>query len=824
MVFPPAGVIPSAQVLADGLKHTKADCAAIVPLVADELSKKPELLDYVSGSLTSMFYSGGSVGQAVGDNISLKMKFFSIMGSTENGLFPTLYPAERWPTEDWNYIRFNPAANVNLEKISDDEFEAVVKRHQSSEIEQPIFTVFPHEDQYRTGDLYYPHPTKPDLWLYRGRSDDIIVFLTGEKTNPISMEEAIARHPEVRSVLVIGTLRFQAALLVELLAAEQYSTSQRAEIIERLWPTIQEANLECPRHAIIKKSHIMFTTPDKPMQRAGKGTIQRKPTFQLYAQEIDKLYEDADETSASFDTDGIGSTVTLDPSDSKAISAFISDSLAHILDVKSVEDDENFFLSGMDSLQAVQMTRRLKAALSVPDLEISTVYANPSISALTKAIMGLSKGHVDSTELRQISRSQTIENMLAGYKGVLDKISHSHNVNPPARQEELSYRKGRTILITGSTGVIGSYMLQELLNTQDVSHIYCLNRASDSSALQVSRNKARNLPTEFPSSRITFLAADLSKDSLGLNSNDYEKLRTSVTDIIHNAWPVNFNLSLATFKPHLSGIVNLLKLASSAARPFNFLFISSVSSVLGSSIDPVPEEIIFDPLAPLPIGYGESKHIAEVMLDYASTLLSNANVIVVRVNQVTGPAYAPGHWNKWEWFPSLVTSSLYLGMLPDSLGNGQDVIDWIPIDILARTLVEFVLAGNKDDGANTTKVFHPLNPRPTSWSKLRPVVLNALREMSTARGDVKGIKEVPFSTWVESVRKEARAMDGTSQLERMLQVNPAVKLVGFYEGLMSGEGVSQINGKKAAEASKLLGSLNGLEAEWLRRWINDWVN
>lgn len=823
IIYPLSGVIPSAQIIVDGLKHTKAGCAAIAPLFVEEISKKPELLEFLSENLTSIFYSGGNVASTIGDKIAQRMKFYSIMGTTECGLFPTLNPAETWPKgdwEDWNYFRFNPGAMIELQQLSGDEYEAVVVRHPDLEKEQPVFKIFPERKEYHTGDLYTPHPSKPDLWLYRGRSDDIIVFLTGEKTNPISMEESIARHPEIRAVLVTGTLRFQAALLVELVTEEKLSVSEKAQVIERLWPIIQEANADCPRHAQIKKSHILFTDSEKPMMRAGKGTIQRRPTLGLYAKEIDELYADADKASASVAEDANTTGLSINIKDSEAISSFISESVARYMDATAIGNEDNFFISGMDSLQALQLTRRLKCVLAVPDLEVSTVYANPSISLLTKAIVELSNEHETSAVLKQTSRIGEMEKTLEKYKILIGEIARSQKAEPLTN----GVAKDRIVLLTGSTGAIGGYMLQNLLDTPDVSHIYCLNRASDSHSLQVTRNKARGLPSEYTPNRVSFLTADIAKESLGLEVDVYEKLSSSVTDIIHNAWPVNFNMSLSTFEPHLTGVVNLLKLAALTSHTTSFLFISSISSVLASTVSPIPETIITDPLAALPMGYGESKYLAERILDHASSTLASLNISIARVGQVAGPAYSPGFWNKWEWFPSLVTSSLYLGIVPDSLGKGADVIDWVPIDFLADALVELALGNTRERNGSGAKVFHPLNPCPTSWQALKPVVGDVLNGISSSRVQGRTITEVPLSTWVERVRVEAEKLDGAAGLAEMLEVNPAIKLLGFYEGLLAGDGLREVDGKRAMEGSEKLRGLNGLKSEWMEKWITGWVN
>ena len=111
------------------------------------------------------------------------------------------------------------------------------------------------------------------------------------------MEEYVNSHLEVRAALVAGAQRFQAALLIELAAENPLSAT------ERLWPTIQKANEDCPAHAKIDNSHILFVDPNKPMLRAGKGTVQRMATLRLYAEELNTLYADAEKLALSSLTD-----------------------------------------------------------------------------------------------------------------------------------------------------------------------------------------------------------------------------------------------------------------------------------------------------------------------------------------------------------------------------------------------------------------------------------------------------------------------------------------------------------------------------------------
>jgi hypothetical protein len=78
---------------------------------------------------------------------------------------------------------------------------------------------------------------------------------------------------------------------------------------------------------------------------------------------------------------------SVNPQDSKVVSTFISESLIKLRDSIGYVDSDKLFISEIDSLQAVELTRTLKMALAIPHLKISTIYANPSISSLTKVIM-----------------------------------------------------------------------------------------------------------------------------------------------------------------------------------------------------------------------------------------------------------------------------------------------------------------------------------------------------------------------------------------------------------------------------------------------------
>ncbi|KAL4982177.1 hypothetical protein BDW68DRAFT_182807 [Aspergillus falconensis] len=79
-----------------------------------------------------------------------------------------------------------------------------------------------------------------------------------------------------------------------------------------------------------------------------------------------------------------------------------------------------------------------------------------------------------------------------------------------------------------------------------------------------------------------------------------------------------------------------------------------------SSVEKTTPERLITTTSSTPNGYGTSKYVAEHILAHAtSPQTRNLRTAFARVGQIAGAANAPGLWNKTEWFPSLVLSSLH---------------------------------------------------------------------------------------------------------------------------------------------------------------------
>lgn len=94
-----------------------------------------------------------------------------------------------------------------------------------------------------------------------------------------------------------------------------------------------------------------------------------------------------------------------------------------------------------------------------------------------------------------------------------------------------------TVILTGSTGSLGSYLLDSLTDQWHVRKIYCLNRAEDGQARQKEVSGTRGLDTDWDDHRVEFLHVDLSQPGFGLSRKKYLQLLQEATHIIREFYP-----------------------------------------------------------------------------------------------------------------------------------------------------------------------------------------------------------------------------------------------------------------------------------------------
>lgn len=787
----PSSKMLSADLIIDVINDVRPTSGIFPPSILEDLSATSEGLEAL-GKLDKVFFGGAPLASASGDKICRVTKLITIIGSTEALLMCTLIPSE---CDEWGYFHWAAAAGTVMEPAGDDLYELVLKRKDKDF--QTIFHTFPDIQEWRTKDLFTQHPSKPYLWKYNGRRDDIVVLSNGEKFNPVVTEKLIESDRLVKGALVVGQGRFQAGLLIEPEWSQAGSLTP-STLIDRIWPMVEQANREAPAHARIYQSKIAVVGKEKSFVRAAKGSIIRLQTVAAFKGEIEALYSD----------EGYSSDVNEgSENDSELISKVrmvFARCLPHF--EKDTPENVDIFSLGVDSLDVLALTNALNKAIRGANLTAPVIYSNPSVKQVAE-ILSQNGNAVRGKTDNALTREEKMDRMVRKYT--------TDMVRKRGSRDTSEHPSKRIMVITGTTGSLGTHMLAQVLKDPTVEKVYCLNR-SDNAADRQKETFSKFYSGSMDLSKAEFLKTDFSQDKFGLSDETYAHLIATVTVFIHSAWSVDFNLSLESYEmTHIAGTRRAIEFAAACLHNPSIIFISSIASVgnWGSIADDtcaVPETVtsLFDNAMTLPQGYGESKHVASQILAIASHRLG-INTAIVRAGQLAGPsADAEGSaWNRHEWLPTLVHTSKILKKLPRTLGN-QDCVDWVPMDVAAGTVLDIATHRTSE----LAEVYHLINPHTTTWSELYPVIkafyLNSNIDMEV----------LEYNEWVDALQQIPRTKENAERV-------PGLKLLEFYESLRPGTGLGlpALETRKSGEASKALKEGSAVDAKVMRRWLEQWA-
>ncbi|KAH7882112.1 putative aminoadipate reductase [Phlebopus sp. FC_14] len=768
-----APIIPNAANTLESVQLTKANVLVVVPTFLEEWVSSPQSVKSLS-ALHCIAFGGGPLAKMTGEAlVAAGVKLSSVYGATEFCAITHMWVPQGDGTYECQVLTCE-THQVSVENLPD------VKGYASS-------------------DAFIKHPTVEGLYKVVGRLDDVLIHSSGEKTVPAPMESIIGSSRFVSGVCLFGRGRNQVGVLDE---------KQVAEFRNKLWPEAEEANKDAPTFSRIFKEMILLTSQDKPMRRAGKGTVMKKATMKLYETEIDALYESMEASARA------GVEV---PIPSSWTQSEVEDWLL------AVERNADLFEQGFDSLSATFLKNRIIGSLGASPIDDireaalrihqNIVFTNPTLRSLARCLI---KVVVDKDDSSTPDIKAGIEDMIEKYSVGLGK--KAANGVPTTRE---SYNNGHVVLLTGTTGGLGSYLLASLLDKKDVVFVYAFNRPSRTGTVKQRQRSAfedRGLDnTLLDSEKLVYVEGDTSLHNLGLDKQLYEEIRSSVTVIIHNAWRLDFNLSLSSFEPHVKGTRNLMDLALASGRSTKprFLFTSSVASAQcwDKSKGAFPEEVQFDAGVAAGAGYGASKYVCERLLVNSGLPGSS-----FRIGQVTGGP-PRGAWSITDWVPIIVKSSVVLGGLPEARG----VTSWLPPHAVLDAILDVAFA--EEEPPIAVNLVHP---HPVEWESLMKPISDALYQKKLTKLP---LPLLSFAEWLEMLEKYA-AVPSEENIRRV----PAIKLLNFIRSLTQEDvAIRQSNrpGQEAAgftsfatdvaqKVSRTMKELEPITPPDVTRWVDYW--
>lgn len=367
------------------------------------------------------------------------------------------------------------------------------------------------------------------------------------------------------------------------------------------------------------------------------------------------------------------------------------------------------------------------------------------------------------------------------------------------------------VLVTGATGSLGSHLVAHFAELPNVKAVICLNRHSSGSEPEVRQRQSiesRGIKLDTNALlKLKVFETDTAKPMLGLPHDKYENLLSTVTHVLHNAWPMSGKRPVKGFELQFQAMRNLIDFARDIScrrekgSKVSFQFISSIATVghypLWSGNVNVPEERMTIESV-LPNGYGDAKFVCEMMLDETLHKYPDRfRAMAVRLGQVAG-SKTSGYWNPVEHLPFLIKSSQTLKALPDFDG----LLSWTPVNDVAATLGDLLVSDNLSH-----PIYHIDNPVRQPWRDMIPILADAL--------EIPRRNAIPFDEWVKRVRN----FPGSIELD-----NPAAKLIEFLDGnfIRMSCGGLLLDTAKSREHSKTLANVGPVNEDVARKYVQAW--
>lgn len=319
---PKNGVIMAPAMLRDVVQQHQQQNSSSSSSATCTSSSSSSSLNLLQKSYNWIGYGGSPLDFATGEILrksfsssSSPIRLQCAMGQTDVGPYDILFNPN---PADWNLVQFSELHGYFLVEFDQREglWELCVRRQQpqaekggkgKEECRHP-FLMDEKLEIYHTRDLFRAVRRKKEggevggeeiFWQSAGRVDDFIKLSTLTKFHSGQIESILQTWcEEVHTCLVGGEGKIRPWVIVELRKTKKENEKENENVTtasppppESFWLAVDKANEILYSEAKIQKEFVVFTDEERPIQRTGKGSVDRKKTVGLYEREIEALYE-----------------------------------------------------------------------------------------------------------------------------------------------------------------------------------------------------------------------------------------------------------------------------------------------------------------------------------------------------------------------------------------------------------------------------------------------------------------------------------------------------------------------------------------------------
>ena len=335
-----------------------------VPYVLQMLASENEGLEVLQ-KMDMVGVGGAALPPSVGDDLVQRgLNLVSRFGSAECGFLMSSHRDYR-KDKEWQYLRSLDSPLLRFEPQEGGLAELVITK------DWPHMAKRNREDgSYATADLFEAHPTIPHAWRYHSRADSQLTLITGKKFDPAPLEAAIATSGYLDDALVFGNgQQYPGALLFRSPSSSDLSDEV---LLEKIWPEVEELNMEGQGHTKIPRSMLTVMSVDTAgLEKSSKGTVMRKQAEERFSRVIEEAYLGGD----------VACLEAAEIPEEKLIATILDIIKAVQGSTEAIQEDADLFACGVDSVACMQIRAQLQKLVpsGAPTLPLNVVYDCGSI-------------------------------------------------------------------------------------------------------------------------------------------------------------------------------------------------------------------------------------------------------------------------------------------------------------------------------------------------------------------------------------------------------------------------------------------------------------
>lgn len=367
---------------------------------------------------------------------------------------------------------------------------------------------------------------------------------------------------------------------------------------------------------------------------------------------------------------------------------------ADILNVDKVGVLDNFFELGGTSIMAAQLIVKFKNAFDMM-LPVRIFFDSSSIEQMAMYIEA-----VKSEQNKQDINESAVSNFRYKTREFLkNEVWLDEEITGAKELQAWDHTRIHNVLLTGVTGFLGAFLLQELITMTDYHMVLLVRADSVQSGYDrvVANMEMYNLWDEAYRSRIEVCTGDLARPLLGQQLQDFNELAVRIDSIYHAGAITNFLEPYNKIKDvNVQGVQEILRLASThKLKQVHYVSTHYVFSTLSHENGYIAyEDSIPSDHEVLVLGYQQSKWVGERIMALAKE--RGIPLSIYRVGRISGSS-TTGACQTRDIMWLMIKSCVEAGVLFEENVN----IEFIPVDYVSKSIVALSI-----QAGSSNKNFH----------------------------------------------------------------------------------------------------------------------